>query len=76
LEARCQPLELLTAVGLRRVRHRVHVSKHRHTDLGSPADYGSTAAAGLGDLKADPLLDPLRKEPRFQAMVRQLKFPE
>jgi TolB-like protein/Flp pilus assembly protein TadD len=32
--------------------------------------------AGLGDLKADPLLDPLRKEPRFQAVERELKFPD
>ena len=30
---------------------------------------------GLGDMKADPLLDPLRKEPRFQAVIRELKFP-
>jgi TolB-like protein/Flp pilus assembly protein TadD len=27
-------------------------------------------------LKTDPLLDPLRKEPRFQAIERELKFPE
>ena len=26
-------------------------------------------------LKTDPLLDPLRKEPRFQAIERELKFP-
>jgi TolB-like protein/Tfp pilus assembly protein PilF len=31
---------------------------------------------GLGYLKTDPLLDPLRKDPRFQAIERQLKFPE
>lgn len=31
---------------------------------------------GLGHLKTEPLLDPLRKEPRFQAMERELKFPE
>ena len=30
---------------------------------------------GLGLLKTDPLLDPLRKEPRFQAIERELKFP-
>jgi TolB-like protein/lipoprotein NlpI len=30
---------------------------------------------GLELLKTDPLLDPIRQEPRFQAMVRQLKFP-
>jgi len=27
-------------------------------------------------LKTDPLLDPLRKEPRFQAIERELKFPD
>jgi hypothetical protein len=26
-------------------------------------------------LKTDPLLDPLRKEPRFKAIERELKFP-
>ena len=30
---------------------------------------------GLVSLKTDPLLDPLRKEPRFQAVERELKFP-
>ena len=30
---------------------------------------------GLGFLKTDPLMDPLRKEPRFQAVMRELKFP-
>jgi TolB-like protein/DNA-binding winged helix-turn-helix (wHTH) protein/tetratricopeptide (TPR) repeat protein len=30
----------------------------------------------LGELKTDPLLDPLRQEPRFQAVMRELKFPE
>ena len=30
---------------------------------------------GLRELKTDPLLDPLRKEPRFQAIERELKFP-
>ena len=29
----------------------------------------------LLDLKTDPLMDPLRNEPRFQAVVRELKFP-
>jgi tetratricopeptide (TPR) repeat protein len=30
---------------------------------------------GLTDVKVDMLLDPLRKEPRFQAIERDLKFP-
>jgi TolB-like protein/Flp pilus assembly protein TadD len=32
--------------------------------------------AGLVYLKTDPLLDPLRNEPRFQVILRELKFPE
>jgi TolB-like protein/Tfp pilus assembly protein PilF len=31
--------------------------------------------AGLESLKTDPLMDPLRQEPRFQAVMRELKFP-
>jgi TolB-like protein len=31
---------------------------------------------GLLNLKTDPLMDPLRKEPRFQSTERQLKFPD
>jgi tetratricopeptide (TPR) repeat protein len=30
---------------------------------------------GLELLKTDPLMDPLRNEPRFQAIERQLRFP-
>jgi len=30
---------------------------------------------GLPNLKTDPLMDPLRKEPRFQAIERELTFP-
>jgi TolB-like protein/Flp pilus assembly protein TadD len=30
----------------------------------------------LESLKTDPLMDPLRQEPRFQAVMRELKFPE
>ena len=48
------------------------ISKH----LATPQP--ETAAArdpGLIQLKTDPLLDPLRKEPRFQAVDGELKFP-
>jgi len=31
---------------------------------------------GLVFLKSDPLLDPLRKEPRFRTIERELKFPD
>jgi TolB-like protein/Tfp pilus assembly protein PilF len=31
---------------------------------------------GLQDVKMDPLLDPLRREPRFQAIERELMFPD
>lgn len=31
---------------------------------------------GLNYLKTDSLMDPLRKEPRFQAIERELKFPD
>jgi hypothetical protein len=31
---------------------------------------------GLARLKIDPLMDPLRKEPRFEAIMRELKFPD
>jgi TolB-like protein/tetratricopeptide (TPR) repeat protein len=30
---------------------------------------------GLENLKIDPLMDPLREEPRFQTVLRELKFP-
>jgi len=31
--------------------------------------------SALEYLKTDPLLDPLRNDPRFQAIERQLRFP-
>jgi TolB-like protein len=31
---------------------------------------------GLVDLKTDPLLDPLRREPRFKEIERELEFPD
>jgi hypothetical protein len=31
---------------------------------------------GMLYVKTDSLLDPLRKEPRFQAIERELKFPD
>jgi hypothetical protein len=31
--------------------------------------------AALVNLSNDPRLDPLRSEPRFQALVRKMKFP-
>ncbi len=31
---------------------------------------------GLVQLKTDPLMDPLRQEPRFQAALKALKFPD
>jgi TolB-like protein/predicted Zn-dependent protease len=36
----------------------------------------ATRDVSLYYLKIDPLLDPLRKEPRFQAIERELKFPQ
>jgi TolB-like protein/Tfp pilus assembly protein PilF len=32
--------------------------------------------SGLEGLKTDPLFDPLRQEPRFQAVMRELRFPD
>jgi tetratricopeptide (TPR) repeat protein len=32
--------------------------------------------SGLESLKTDSLMDPIRQEPRFQAVMRELKFPE
>jgi hypothetical protein len=31
---------------------------------------------GLSGLKTDPLIDPLRQEPRFRAIEQALKFPD
>lgn len=32
--------------------------------------------SGLIELKTDPLMDPLRREPRFQAVMREMNFPD
>jgi tetratricopeptide (TPR) repeat protein len=32
--------------------------------------------SGLSALRVDPLMDPLRKEPRYQSIVQALKFPD
>jgi tetratricopeptide (TPR) repeat protein len=49
-------------------------------DAAQALDWLQTAVrvrdSGLGWLKIDPLLDPLRKEPRFEAVKRELKFPD
>jgi TolB-like protein/DNA-binding winged helix-turn-helix (wHTH) protein/Flp pilus assembly protein TadD len=48
-------------------------------DRGQALEWLDTAVrlrdAGLVFLKTDPLMDPLRKETRFQAIERELKFP-
>jgi serine/threonine-protein kinase len=31
---------------------------------------------GLGNLKVEPLIDPLRQEPHFRTVMRELKFPQ
>jgi TolB-like protein len=47
---------------------------------GKALDWLDTAVrvrdTGLTGLKTDPLLDPVRQEPRFQAIERALKFPD
>ena len=47
---------------------------------GKALDWLDTAVrvrdTGLTGLKTDPLLDPVRQEPRFQAIERALKFPK
>jgi hypothetical protein len=49
-------------------------------DIPKALEWLETAArlsnSGLEELKTEPDLDPLRKEPRFQAIVRALKFPQ
>jgi tetratricopeptide (TPR) repeat protein len=52
----------------------------RHADaeaeLAKLKALGDGADPGLTYLKTDPLMDPLRQEPRFQAIQRELKFPD
>lgn len=64
-----------------------NVAAFQYTEI--YAQWGNTAKAlewlevalrvgddGLVYLRADPFLDPLRKEPRYQAIERALKFPD
>jgi eukaryotic-like serine/threonine-protein kinase len=49
-------------------------------DKGRALDWLETAMRlrdpGLANVKLDPLIDPLRQEPRFQVIERALKFPD
>jgi TolB-like protein/cytochrome c-type biogenesis protein CcmH/NrfG len=64
-------------------------SGHSVIDAGMYAQLGDTARAldllekgmrehdpSLENVKMDPWFDPLRNEPRFQAVMRELKFPD
>jgi len=59
-----------------------HTNAPRSTqwgDRGKALEWLDTAMRrrdpGLIYLKTDPLMNPLRQEPRFQAVMRKLKFP-
>ena len=71
------------------VRRNEPLARHVSFWIGGPADIlvlprtlESLDAAmplrdpGLINLKTDPLMDPLRNEPRFQAIERALRFPD
>jgi TolB-like protein len=49
-------------------------------ELATALDWLETALRlrdnGLDELKTDPLMDPLRQETRFQAVLRELRFPD
>jgi len=57
----------------------VELRPFRRRSAGKPLEWLDTALRlrdpGLEPSKTDPLIDPLRQEPRFQAMIRELKFP-
>ena len=67
--------------GLTAIRHAIYAEVYTQWgDAAQALDWLQTAVrvrdSGLGWLKIDPLLDPLRKEPRFEAVKRELKFPD
>ena len=57
------------------VRHDLCAVGQSHEGARMARDGVAVAGPGPGMLKTDPVIVPLRQEPRFQAIERQLKFP-